>query len=247
VFFAEGIMAISTDRVCESLALLKRYLDLQMYDNQGKSAAEAAAPPPITIALSRQAGSGGLEIARAVGAQLGWPVYDHELLDRIAEEKGLSKRLLEHLDERSPNWLEMAIRSFSTKEAAREGSYIRGLVALLTSLSEAGHCIIVGRGAAQSLPPETTLSVRVVAPRADRIAAVTKRTHVSAAEAERWVDTHDRERQRFVERYFHPHPDDPVLYDLVLNTRRMSIDECAALIVQTARTLEAKRRAKPRA
>jgi cytidylate kinase len=238
-------MAITTDRVSESLARLNRYLETEMYAGQEKSGTpEAATLAPITIAVSRQAGSGGLGIARAASAQLGWPVYDHELLNRIAEEKGLSKQLVERLDERCPGWLEEFFRSFSAKEVAREGSYIRGLLQLLGTLGKVGHCIIVGRGAAQTLPPETTLSVRVVAPRQDRVAAVQKRTGLSAAEADRWVETHDRERRVFVECNFHVDPDDPVLYDLVLNTRRLSIDECATLIVQAARDLEPRRPAK---
>jgi cytidylate kinase len=240
----EVIMAITTDRVYESLARLNRFLESQMHSAQEKG--RTAPPEPITIALSRQAGSGGSQIARAVGAQLGWPVYDHELLDRIAEEKGLSKRLVEHLDERCPGWLEEVFRSFSTKEVAREGGYIRGLIGLLGSLSMAGHCVIVGRGAAQTLPAETTLTVRVVAPRPDRVARVQKRTDLSAAEADRWVETHDRERRQFVERHFHLNPDDPMLYDLVLSTKRLDIDECATLIVQAARALEAKRATKSR-
>ncbi len=233
-------MAITTDRVYESLARLNRYLESRMYEDQKTSEQEAEPPTPITIALSRQAGSGGLEIARAVGAQLDWPVYDHELLDKIAEQKGLSKRLIEHLDERSPHWLEQMFRSFGAKEAQREGSYIQGLVGLLMSLSKQGHCVIVGRGAAQSLPPDSTLSVRVVAPRTDRIAQIQRTKNLSAAEAERWVDKHDRERTRFVQHYFHPSPDDPVQYDLVLNSKRMGQDECVALIVQAARAREAK-------
>ncbi len=39
------------------------------------------APGPM-IAVSRQVGARGATVARAVGARLGWPVYDHELLDR---------------------------------------------------------------------------------------------------------------------------------------------------------------------
>jgi cytidylate kinase len=241
-------MAITTDRVSESLARLNQYLEMERYASQEKSGeAKAAALAPITIAVSRQAGSGGLQIARAVGAQLDWPVYDHELLDRIAEKKGLSKRLVEHLDERCLSWLEEMFRSFSTNDAAREGSYIHGLLQLLASLGKAGHCIIVGRGAAQVLPAETTLSVRVVAPRANRVSAVQKRAGLSPTEAERWVDKHDRERLRFVEHYFQVNPNDTVLYDLVLNTKRLSIDECAALIVKAAKALEAQSAAKVKA
>ena len=39
----------------------------------------------LTITLSREAGVPVEAIAQAVAARLGWTVYDHELLERIAE------------------------------------------------------------------------------------------------------------------------------------------------------------------
>jgi cytidylate kinase len=244
--FLEGIMAVTTDRVLESLARLNQYLDAQLYrDREPKTGAMSLAEPPITIAISRQAGSGGAEIARLTGARLGWPVYDHELLDRIGQEKGLSSRLLAYLDERPIHWLEEAFRTFGSSDSSRDRDYQRGLLHLLASLGEAGHCVIVGRGAAQILPARTTLSVRVIAPRRERIAAVQKRKGLSAAEAERWVDKHDRERAQFVKECVHANADDPCGYDLVLNTGRLSHLECSELIVHAVRAREARPAARP--
>jgi hypothetical protein len=220
----------TSDRVVEALARLNRHADTL--------ATKKGEPGPVTIALSRQAGSRGAEIARAVGAQLGWPVYDHELLDLIAETKGVNHRLLEYLDERYVGWLEETVRSFCTREGGRDGVYIKAMVELLASLGKAGHCIIVGRGAPHILPAETTLRVRVIAPRASRVANVQKSQGLSAAEAERWVDQHERERLRFTDRCFQVNAADPLLYDLVLNSNRLSIKTCTALIVQAARALE---------
>jgi cytidylate kinase len=234
-------MSVTTNRGFESLTRLRDCLDAQVYhEREGRPKARPEKEvPPLTIALSRQAGSRGAEIARAVGERLGWPVYDHELLDHIAAEKGLSTRLLEQLDERHSGWLEEAVRSFCTTDGARDGYYLRGLLGLLISLGKVGHCVIVGRGAAQVLPPEATLSVRVIAPRGDRIAQVEKRRGTTKAEAERWVDQHDRERILFVKHHFRADAEDPLLYDLVLNSKRLSTEECAAMIVALARSWEA--------
>jgi cytidylate kinase len=131
------------------------------------------------------------------------------------------------------------VRSFCLSEGSKDGVYLRGLLGQLVSLGKVGHCVIVGRGAAQVLPDESTLSVRVIAPRRDRIASVEKRRGVSAAEAERWVDQHDSERLRFVKHHFHADPEDPMLYDLVLNSKRLTRQECATVIVQMAQMLEA--------
>ena len=59
-------------------------------------------PAAFTIALSREAGTYGAAIARQVGDRLGWPVYDSELLRRIADDLGVRRNLLDTVDERQP-------------------------------------------------------------------------------------------------------------------------------------------------
>jgi cytidylate kinase len=195
--------------------------------------------PPFTIALSREAGSGGAAIAKEVGRLLGWPVYDNELLARIAEEKGLSARMIEHLDERCVSWLEQAIASFS-KGGPLDGRYLNGLLRVLATLSKTGRCVIVGRGAPHVLPTEMTLSVRVVAPKRWRVAQIQESRGMTAADAERWVNDTDRERLAFVKGHFRADAADPTLYDLVINGERMTPAEAAALIVQAVHAFEAR-------
>ena len=43
-------------------------------------------PPSFTIALSREAGTQAGEIAHELGMKLNWPVFDRELVERIAED-----------------------------------------------------------------------------------------------------------------------------------------------------------------
>jgi CMP/dCMP kinase len=199
---------------------------------------------PITIAISRQAGARGADIGRAVGALLNWPVFDRELLTRIANEKGLHPRLLEHLDEHPVNWLEEILAGLS-KNNPTEVTYLRPLLQLLASLAKEGHCIIVGRGAAQALPRESTLRVRIVAPRAARVAVTANRQGVSQAQAEQWVDMTEKERDRFVKLHFLKDPGNLLEYDLILNSARFTNNACAALIVQAARLLEEQRPSAP--
>src|SRR6516164_4473380 len=59
----------------------------------------------LTIAISREAGTRGAAIATEVGKKLEWHVYDHELLERIAQDMGLQASLLESVDERQKGWL----------------------------------------------------------------------------------------------------------------------------------------------
>src|SRR2546430_199101 len=82
------------------------------------------------------------------------------------------------------------------------------------------HWVIVGRGAAHMLPRATTLRIRLVGTREDRIAATSSRLKISLAEAARWVETTDKQRSRFVKDHFYKDPADPDQYDLVLNASR---------------------------
>jgi cytidylate kinase len=186
--------------------------------------------PAFTIALSREAGAGGREVAREVGARLGWPVYDRELLELIAREMEVPARLLERVDEKHKGWLEEFFEAFSSAPAVGQDVYARRLGKVLLSLSARGDCVILGRAAAQFLPAATTLRVRLVAPREARVARAERRLGVGREQAARWVETTDRERDRFVRDHFRKDPADPHLYDLVLNTARFPPAQCAELI-----------------
>src|SRR5438309_857102 len=58
--------------------------------------------------------------------------------------------------------------------------------------------------------------------------------------AARWVEQTERDRTRFVRDYFLKDPTDPHHYDLTLNTSRWSVPECADLIVEAVRRVEAR-------
>jgi cytidylate kinase len=207
------------------------------------SGPEGTGPQAFTIALSREAGVGGGNIAREVGARLDWPVYDRELLKHIAEKMGHDPRILEGVDEKHVSWIRESIDALMAVPAVHSSAYVRRLVQTLLSLAAQGACVIVGRGAPQVLPPATTLRVRLVGPRESRIAALGQRLSLSREEAELRVDTTDRERHVFVKDHFHLDPADPHNYDLVLNAPRLGATECADLIVDALRRLQARAKA----
>jgi cytidylate kinase len=97
--------------------------------------------------------------------------------------------------------------------------------------------VIVGRGAAQVLPEATTLRVRLVGPFDERVIATRERYGLSVEEAQRKVRQTDDHRARFVRDHFHKNPDDPALYDLILNASRLGTADCAEMIVATLEKL----------
>ena len=188
-------------------------------------------PRSFSIAMSREAGTRGPAVARAVGERLGWPVYDHELLEIIARDLHVRVKLLDNVDERRISWLQECVEAFAAVPAVREGKYVRHLIETMLSLAAHGRSVIVGRGSPFVLHAATTLRVRLVAPVEDRIAAVSHDQNLSRHEAAKFIESTDRERVQFVRMHFLRDATDPRHYDVILNTSQFSTAECADLIV----------------
>jgi cytidylate kinase len=198
-------------------------------------------PPSFTIALSREADSGGTFVAREVGRRLGWPVYDHELLDHLAKELEVDVDLLESVDERRGSWLAECVQAFAAASSVPEVIYFHRLLKLLLALGGRGQCVIVGRGAMIALPAKTTLRVRVVASLQDRIALVSRTLGVNSTEAARHVESTDREHSRFIRDHFGKDLSDPMLYDLILNASRFSTEEYAEMTIEALHFLQVRK------
>jgi cytidylate kinase len=154
---------------------------------------------------------------------------------------GLRTSVLESLDERWMTGMEEALTSFLALIPVSQSAFIQYLIKTVLALGAHGECVIVGRGAPQILPPETTLRVRLVGLLKDRIANWSKQEGISLKEAERQVETIDRERQRFARQYFQKDTTDPRNYDLILNISHFTVEECAELIIPALRCRQARR------
>src|SRR5262249_18338347 len=189
-----------------------------------------SAPHLMTIALSREAGTQATAVGHELGARLGWPVYDHELLETIAQDLGVHARLLESVDERRVSWLKEAFERFLEVPQVSENAYVHRLVKTVLALGCHGECVIVGRGSAFILPLKTTMRVRLIAPLPVRIANISERLGVPRAEARRQLEAIDRERTAFIREHFFKDPTESRHYDLVLNFARYGIAGCTELI-----------------
>jgi cytidylate kinase len=233
----------TSDRLGESLMRAQLHWHTR-HDAEGKT---SGAPTPFTIAITRESGANGALVGKKLAERLGWPVYDRELLMRIADELGLRTQLLEGADEKKTNWLQEMLESFGQPTTVSVPGYVVELTRVVASLAARGECIMVGRGTAQVLPADTTLRVRLVAPVAHRVRVMQERHNLSREEAARRVAETDHARTMFVRNNFHKDPNDPVAYDLVLNSAQFTPDECAAMIIQALHMREENAKLRSRA
>lgn len=209
-------------------------------------------PSPFTITISREAGAQGSAVAAEIGQRLGWPVYDQNILGKIADEMKRPPSRLEAVDEQPVGWLQETIGNLLGQYQVGTDTYLKYLMIAVRGLGLGGKCVIVGRGANFILPVETTLRVRMVAAPEDRTRMVASSKGISAAEAAAWVEATNYRRGAFVKYAFKQDAANPHHYDLVLNMSRLSVSDAADTIIETLRRLEkrvtsAGAEAKPRA
>jgi cytidylate kinase len=173
------------------------------------------------VAISREEGAGGSQIAQEVGRELGWEVLDKSLLDRVAGRYGLSRSMLELVDETQNSWAYDLLGSWMDRRIISHDKYMAHLSRVVLAAAGRGNVVLVGRGAQFLLPREKGLAVRIIAPRKYRIQQIMQRERLSQSAARRLMDARDRGRSEFARRYFHQDIADPHLYDLVVNVERL--------------------------
>jgi cytidylate kinase len=189
-------------------------------------------PRTLSIAVSRQTGSRGGSIAQLVGRKLGWQVVDQDLLEFMAQQGSAG----DDLTAAAREWAERRLRELQQNGTLAADKSETNLARTILTLAAIGEVVMVGRGAGHLLPPASTLHVRIVAPRAERIAYFGQWQRLTPQDAEREVDLRDARRSQYMLDHFSVDASDPVNYDLILNSGTMGEEMCAQMIVDAAKS-----------
>jgi len=203
---------------------------------RGDSAAPARAPLPLapSIAISREVGARGTDIARRIGAKSGWTVYDNEVLGYTAQDPAAFDGLLAELPSEALSWIDARIRRLHERGLLADDPNFETVSRLILALGAKGEAIFVGRGAGFLLPRETTLHVRLTAPLPDRVAYMSQSLRLTPDEASTQVATREAKRGKFLAKCFHL-PESAIVYDMELNSSALGGDLCADLILAALR------------
>lgn len=184
------------------------------------------------ICISREAGAGAGSIARTVGTRLDWKVYDHEVLEAIAQRMEMPTDEVRAFDELAPSVVQDWILPLREEHYAPQEAYLDHLAKLVEAIGKAGDSIVVGRGAGFQLPRESTLLVRVVAPIAFRARRLSERMGVSVRTARRAARDLDRRRTHFEKTMYRVNAADPHNYDLVLDSESLGLEIAAEVLIR---------------
>ncbi len=185
------------------------------------------------IALSREAGAGGSNVAEALGRKLGWEVFDKGVLDQLADRYQISRPVLEVVDETTLSWAYDIFGTWLDREIISHEKYLTRLNRIFLAAAKKGSAIFVGRGAQFLLPRDQGLAVRLVASDTFRLHRLMEANEIPLGEARQLMHRLDRGRRQFVRHFFHQDIEDPHIYDLVINVEHFGIEGTADLIIRT--------------
>ncbi len=104
------------------------------------------------VCISREAGAGGGTVARLLGTRLKWKVYDHELLEAIAQGMEISTEDARAYDELAPSLIQDWLLPLREEHYAPQEAYLDHLAKLVHSIGRAGDSILVGRAPRSCFP-----------------------------------------------------------------------------------------------
>lgn len=213
---------------------LRRWENERRTTPSGSVATEPKVAIQPVITVSRQHGSRGSEVARRLADRFHYTLLHRDIIDRICESTGYTRRLLEALDEHARSQVTIWIESMLWGKYLDGTDYAVALLKTVRSIAQLGGVIVVGRGANFIIGPDAGVHVRIVAPREERIAALMRRKALTEADATREVEAVDEERMKFIRKLFGRSADDPLAYDLIVNESGRDLDSLVDLVARVA-------------
>ncbi len=188
------------------------------------------------ITISREAGSLGNAVAERLAEKLGWQVFDKEIVEYIATTAHVRKSVIESFDEKKQDEIKTWVQAIIDSNTLSPDRYLGHLMSVIFAIAEHGRAIILGRGANFILDPKKGLRVKIAAPHELRLVQLMHEMNLTRKEAQRYLAAHDNQRLAYIRRYFHRDADDPLFYDLVINTEFMPLQAVVDTIIAALKT-----------
>jgi cytidylate kinase len=196
---------------------------------------------PIFVTVSRQAGAGAISFSHRLAERLSaeddakWSAWDHELVEKVSSEHGISRSIIEMLTDRQHTWLDEVLASISPQQTSDVLAY-KKVAMTIRALATAGHAIIVGQGGVfvtAGMPGG--IHLRLIAPLEHRIKTLAENQKLPIARAAEKVLKIEENRQAFFKRYWPRRTLSPEVFTLTLNSGLLSVDDLVECVLPVIR------------
>lgn len=205
----------------------------------------------MIVSISRELGAGGGTLGDALSKAIGATLLDERwFISQLSERYQYSSDYLESRLERPPKFGESLISTLARATAMVPGAstlqmpdeqIIDAVRALVLEQAKSGHCVVIGHGGVSMLGWRPTnipvLAILLQAGKEWRVEQLARRFSISREEAAKRIKATDEARQRYQQHYFNAHMYDCALYDLVLNTEVLGLENAVTLATSAVRNL----------
>jgi len=189
------------------------------------------------VAVSRETGSLGEAVARALADELGMDLYDDRIISEIAGSTHMSESVVRTLDEKGANFVNDLFAEMIGQYGLTSDEYFNSLVRSIATIAWHGNGVIVGRGAAYVIQGPRDLKVRFIAPLDTRIENTMREFGIAREAARHRVLQTDADHRHFTHRYFRMDFDELRPFDLVINNKKMDVQASVQVIKAALREL----------
>lgn len=179
------------------------------------------------ITISRGSYSRGREVAQKAAERLGYEVLSRDVLVESAGYYNIPEVKLVRAIHDAPSILDRftmgkqsflaCVRSTLANKAAKDNLVYHGL---------AGHLLL--------RDISHVVNVRIIADLETRAEEEMQRENIGRAEALAILEKDDNERRKWTQSLYGVDPWDPCLYDVVINIKRLAVDDAVDLVLETA-------------
>ena len=179
------------------------------------------------ISVCRGTKSGGRAMAECLAQHLHYPLVAREVVQDAASDLGVSEADLSRGIERTPRlW---------NRQSSERRLYIAAVQSALAEHVAGGDLIYHGRAGQVLLAGlACVLKVRLIAPISARVRTLMESEGMDSTSAEQYIRHIDGVRARWVKMMYGKDVEDPVLYNVVINLKTLSIPAACAIVTKAA-------------
>ncbi len=200
------------------------------------------------VGISHTIGAGGDAVGRSVAERVGFRFVDEEIVTAAAEKAGIEPDLVADTEKRK-GFLVRFVDSLGLTAGVSSMGYVPDLSELgrsedyralireaIKEAAERGDVVIASHAASVALAGrDDLLRVFVTASPERRAMRVAEEAQLSERDAQKMVKDQDAARADYLKRFHRIDRELSTLYDIVVNTDSLSLDEAAELVVHAVR------------
>lgn len=176
------------------------------------------------ITVSREMGTGAYQIAAEVAKKLKYTLIDGSRISACAPRYGLSPDMLQMVDEKPPSYI--------TAEDRKRAAALNTVELILLDFARKGNVVLYGRGGQDLVKGcGNVLRLRIIADFEERVERFAEREWIDPDLARTMIRRSDHQRGGFIHFYFDRNWEDPLQYDMIFNTSRLSRETIVESIV----------------